>query len=68
MTINTRNGRPPNAGEMMALRIIMLIIIIVAILKEVLQVTIETLYFYMLVRLASFAGNCLTNGGIRDIL
>ena len=52
----------------MALRIIMLIIIIVAILKEVLQVTIETLYLYMLVRLASFAGNCLTNGGIRDIL
>ncbi|CAB4017442.1 Hypothetical predicted protein, partial [Paramuricea clavata] len=38
MTINTRNGRPPNAGEMMALRIIMLIIAIGAILKDVLQI------------------------------
>jgi hypothetical protein len=38
MTINTRNGRPPNAGEMMALRIIMLTIVIGSILKDVLQV------------------------------
>ena len=51
ITIHVREGRPPNSSEMMALKVIMLVIVTGAILKEIVQVTIETLCLYVLVHL-----------------